>query len=75
MEGDDNKPPNCLGALWTVVGGDVDKIVVIVDAEMKCKSLRHSSTRKRNSINGLARSYRPKLTFINRCSFFVYCAL
>ena len=35
MEGDDNKLPNCLGALWTVVGGGVDKTVVLVDAEMK----------------------------------------
>ena len=37
MEGDKNKLPNCLGALWTVVGGGVDKIVVLVDVEMKCK--------------------------------------
>ena len=40
MEGDDNKPPNCLWALWTVVGGGVDKTVVLVDAEMKCKRVR-----------------------------------
>ena len=37
MEGDNNKLPNCLGALWTIVGGGVDKTVVLVDAEMKCK--------------------------------------
>ena len=30
MEDDDNRPPNCLGALWTVVGGGVDKTVVLL---------------------------------------------
>ena len=45
MEGDNNKPPNCLGALWTVVGG-VDQTVVLVDAEMKCKRVSFNYERQ-----------------------------
>ena len=79
MEGENNKLPICLGLLWTVVGGGVDKTVVLVDNEKKCKRVNlnydRQTFRKRNSINGLASGYRPKLNFINRCSFFVYWAL
>ena len=46
IEGDDNKPPNCLGALWTMFGGGVDKTIVLVDAEMKCKRVSFNYERQ-----------------------------
>ena len=44
IKGDDNEPQNCLGARWTVVG--VDKTVVLVDAEMKCKRVSFNYERQ-----------------------------
>ena len=34
------------GALWTVVGGGVDKAVVLVDAEMKSKRVGFNNERQ-----------------------------
>ena len=42
---DDNKLPNCSGALWIVVGGGADKNVVLVNAEMKRVSLNYERQR------------------------------